>query len=421
MTNTHRLQIRASTLRGELEKLAELDDPTPDQLTAMEDKGKELDSVEIQYRASLRAEPETAVVQTGDAAPEVRERLELRSEAKLTNYLRSYMQGNLPTGAEAELMAAAGVSEGIPVELYDVAPPLELRADSVTDSPSTVGVNLQPIFPLIYARSVLPRCGVSMPTVPSGSYATATVTSGLSAAAKAKGAKQDSSAATITSQSTVAHRVTARLSIAIEDIVSVGAANFESRLRSQLMLAMSAKLDELGLNGDNTDPNPHGLLPQLDDPDDPTTAIDFDGFVKLASDGIDGGPWAEDLTAVRLLLNADAMKLAERTFQSASAYKGETSSAAYLRQHSGGLMSSSRMPATATNIAQALRIRMGTMGLDGVNAGELAICPSYASIGIDDIYSDSGSGLRHFTLHTLIGDILIVQRTAFERVDIKIA
>lgn len=427
MTKTQKLQLRASELRAELDKLAVLDSPTPEQLTDMDDKGKELDTVEVQYRAALRAEPDAVITQTGDVDPETRERLELRGKTLLTNYLLARAQGRLVSGVEAEFNAATGTEPGdIPVDLYGMSSELrspELRADTATPAPGTVGINLDPIFPLIFARAVLPRVNVAMPSIPSGTYATATWTTALSAAAKAKGVAQESTAGAMTPVSSGSHRVSARLSLRLEDIADIGVANFESSARQQLMLAMSAELDRLGLLGDPavTTDEPQGLLSQLTDPADATTVIDYDGFVALAANAIDGGPWAEGLGDVKLLVNADTMKLAERTFQSATSYKGEYSAAACLREKSGGFFSSSRMPATASTIAQVLRVRAMTMGLEGVNAMRLATCGVYDNVSIDDIYSDSGSAIRHFTMHSLITDVLLQQPDAFQRVDIKLA
>ena len=48
--------------------------------------------------------------------------------------------------------------------------------------------------------------------------------------------------------------------------------------------------------------------------------------------------------------------------------------------------------------------------------------PTWASLAIDDIYSDSGSATRHFSLHILVGDkVLIVQPGAYARVSFKVA
>ncbi len=383
-------------------------------------------NLEAQIRAAAtaveaeNAEAETRVRETEPDA-EMRERFKLRSEARLTEYLLAHAEGRQVTGREAELRAAAGVN-GIPIEIFDV--PVERRADTATTSPTSgTGVNLDPIYPMIYARSVLPRLGVSMPRVPSGTYSTMTITTGLTAGAIEAGTAKESTAATLSPKTTGPHRVTGRLSLRIEDIATIGVANFESALRQNLMLVMSDELDNLGLNGDpaTTAAEPQGLLSQLTDPADPTTVVDFNAFVQLAADAIDGGPWAETLRDVRVLVNADCIKLAERTFQTSTNYQGELAAAAYLREKSGGFFSSSRMPATASTIAQCLRVRMATMGLDGVDAMRLATCPVWAEVGIDDIYSDAASGTRHFTLHSLIGDVLIQQTDAYERVDLKIA
>ena len=236
------------------------------------------------------------------------------------------------------------------------------------------------------------------------------------------GAARESTAATLTPKTTTPHRVSARLSIRIEDVAAIGTPTFESALRENLMLAMSDQLDKLGLNGDpsTTAAEPQGLLSQLTDPADPTDVIDFDGFVGLAAGGIDGGPWSESLRDVRLLVNADTMRRAEVTFQSTSASKGELAAAAYLREKAGGFFASSRMPATASTIAQVIRHRAATMGLEGVNAMRTATCPVWSELGIDDVYSDSASGIRHFTLHSLIGDVVIQQASAYERVDVKL-
>ena len=422
MTASQRITLRLSAVRSRLNEIAgvEGDDFTPEIRSEAEALQREYSDLETRYRSATIAESaETETRQHDEPDRELRERIELRERATLTNYLLSAAQGRMPHGAELELQQAAGVS-GIPVELFEVRQ-RETRADAPTGSPSTVGVNVDPIRPLIYARAVLPRLGVAMPRVDSGTYATMTITAGLSAGAMAAGAARESTAATLTPKTTTAHRVSARLSIRIEDVATVGVGNFESSLRQNLTLTMSDELDKLGLNGNNTAPNPQGVLPQLTDPTDPTDVVDFDAFVAAVAGGIDGGPWAESMTAVLLLVNPETLRKAETTFQSATNYKGELSAASYIRANSAGFFSSRRMPATDTNIAQAIRYRRGTMGLDGVNAMRTAVCPMWNEVSIDDIYSDSASGIRHFTLHNLIGDVLIEQTDAYERIDLKLA
>ena len=61
------------------------------------------------------------------------------------------------------------------------------------------------------------------------------------------------------------------------------------------------------------------------------------------------------------------------------------------------------------------------MGLDGVNAVKTGTMPMWDSIDIDDFYSDSASGIRHFTMHILCGDIIIQQASAYERLDLRVS
>ena len=366
-------------------------------------------------------------IQTEDAAGEDPARLELRSRARLGNYLQAALTGKEVAGAELELRQEGdGAGNEVPLELFGT---LEKRADTATPAPSTGrGVDVEPIRPMIFARSIAGRMGIAMPQTGTGSFSTMTITAGLSAAAKGIGDSAESSAATLTAQTTEAHRLSARLSVRLEDIYRIGTESFEAALRQNLSLTMSAQLDSYCLTGTGSSNQPEGLLPRLDDPTDPTEVVNWAGFVAAVAAGIDGGPWAEDMTAVRLLVNAETMRLAEQTFREPTgteaqgyATPGEMSAAAYLRAHSGGFFASARMPDTASNIAQAVRHRSGTMGLDGVNAGRTAVMPTWAMLAIDDIYTDSASGRKHVTLHALVGDVIIEQTDAYERVDLKVS
>ena len=413
MLNSQRLSIRSSELRQRLNELSALDSLTDEQRAELETATAEFRDTEIQYRAALLSEgTEERTALEDDVPPEMRERLELRSQATLTNYVLAALQGREVTGPEAELRAAAGTS-GIPLELFDV----EERADAATPSPSTgTGVNLDPVLPLIYARSIAARIGIAMPRVASGTFSQMTITTGLSAGAMSAGAARESTAATLTPATTTPHRVSARLSIRIEDVATVGVGNFESSLRQNLMLTLADQLDQYVLNGDGTDPNPEGILPQLTAVTDPTAATDWGDFIEASAAAIDGGPWAEDLMGVRTIVNPEIMRLSERTFQAATNYAGEVSAASYLRANSGGFWANRRMPDSASKIAAGLLYRPGTMGLEGVNAVRTAVCPVWNEVGIDDIYSDSASGTRHFTMHSLVGDVLIMQSDAYQQV-----
>ena len=270
-----------------------------------------------------------------------------------------------------------------------------------------------------------------MPTVGTGQYSTLRQDTGLTASALGKGDAAMSTAATYAAASSDPHRVSARLSIRIEDKAMIGTDSFESSLRSNLANQLSAELDRLALVGDpgtNAD-EPQGIIGRLNDPADPTAVAGFDDFIDLFADAIDSGPFAMSMLDVRCLSNADVARLAATTFRDrvidgsgkAAISLGSVTAADYLMAHTGGLMGHSRMPATAATIATVIRCRLNARAM-GENSITYAECPVWAGIEmVVDPYTDSASATTHFTSHMLIGDVILIQPSAYERVDLKVA
>ena len=73
------------------------------------------------------------------------------------------------------------------------------------------------------------------------------------------------------------------------------------------------------------------------------------------------------------------------------------------------------MPDAASNIQQAILHRKGRSGM------RTAVCPHWNEISIDDIYSGSAQGERYFTMHVLLGDVILVQPAAYAQVAFKLA
>ena len=78
------------------------------------------------------------------------------------------------------------------------------------------------------------------------------------------------------------------------------------------------------------------------------------------------------------------------------------------------------MPDAATNIQQAVLYRMGRSMAGGAGAMRTAVCPHWNEIAIDDIYTGSASGERYFTMHVLLGDVIVVQPDAYAQVAFKL-
>ncbi|MDD9989179.1 MAG: phage major capsid protein [Spirochaetaceae bacterium] len=414
MTTVQRLQVEASQIRERINATFDgADDLTDEQRAELDGLTTRAQHIERELRAAIVAEGDgDLVVAPIEADAEARERLELRSRATLTGYLTAALSGRQVGGAEAELQQAAGV-DGIPCELWDTAP-METRADAVTAAPGTTGVNLDRLQPAVFAPSVGPTLGVEMPMVESGSYATGTIDTSLTAGAKAAGADAEATAATFTMSSVTPKRISARLAIRIEDVAAVGAANFEAILRENASLVLSDALDDALINGDGQAPNVRGMFAALTDPDAPTEVATFDSFAAVHASGIDG-LWAVAPADVLVVVGPATAQTAAKTFQSASNYKGELSAAAYAAANTGGMVTNARMPKAAANVQQGLLYRKGRMGL------RTAVCPHWADLQIDDIYSGSARGERYFSLHALVGDVVIVQAAAYAQVAYKLA
>ena len=431
MTESQKIALRRSKVRERLGEIAKLEgdaytDDIKSEERALQD---EYTAAEVRHRSAIIAEDREVEEHRAEAGnngidAETRERLELRSKANLSNYLLAAARGHVVSGAEAELSQAAGVTGGIPLELWDVPVPAEQRSAEervVAAVPGTTGVNLDPIRPAVFANSIAARLGIDMPRVPSGTYASATISTSQSAAALAKSGEAAAIAGVITATTATPKRVSARLELTLEDIATVGQSNFEAILRQNLSLALADALDDQAINGDGVAPNLAGMLQGLTDPDDPTAVASFDAFAAAHAAGIDG-LWAATLKDVGIVVGPATMALSARTFQTATNYKGEVSAAAYAMENTGGWWTNKRMPsADNSNFQQAILYRKGRSAM-GASAGmRTAVCPHWGEVSIDDIYSGSAKAQRYFTMHVLLGDVILVQPDAYAQVAFQVA
>lgn len=427
MTPRQTIELRQSERRERLNELAGIEDLDDDQTAELDKLSGEYRAGEKQLRAAIMAEEaNTSAAEDadgeGDASSEDRERAELRAACKIGNFLQARLQGRSLTGAEAELAAEVGLaSDAIPLELWDA--PTEKRAAevehrAVSGAPDTVGLNLDRLRPAIFAPALVPRLGVEMPRVPSGTYATGTITTSTTAGAVAKGAEAPATQGRFTVTSTTPHRVSGRLEIAIEDIAAVGTENFESVLRDNLSMAMSAELDDLALAGDGAGVNPQGFIGRLTDPANPTEVALWADFAALAADQVDG-LWALREGDIDLVLGVDAYKLGAKVFRipgmDNDGTPGDLSGLAYLESRAGSVYTHQRMPAPANDIQAGIAYRRGRSGI------RTAVCPVWSELVIDDYYSGSSKGERYLTVHVLVGDVILVQPNAYARFDLKVA
>ena len=319
------LRDRQSRERGRMAELSLIDELGDEHRAELDTIERGTPDLERQTRAATVAleteerEAETRAATAPDAGQ--RERIELRSKAMLTNYLMNAARGRMADGAEAELQSAAGISgHGIPLELWDVARPERRSAEdgretrAITPAPGTVGVNLDPIRPAVFANSIAPRLGIEMPRVMSGTFASGTITTSQTASARASAARRARSARHGRLTATP-KRISARLELTLEDIAAVGQDNFESILRENLSLALSDQLDDQAINGNGTAPNLAGIFQALADPTTaPSAVATFDDFVAAFAGGVDG-LWANTVKDVTIVAGVESYRLSARTFR----------------------------------------------------------------------------------------------------------
>ena len=434
------LRERQSRERGRMAELAVVDSLNDEQRSELDSIEKATPDLERQLRAATIAledeekEAETRAATAPDA--EQRERIELRSKAMLTNYLMNAARGRMADGAEAELQAAAGVAgHGIPLELWDV--PTERRSGeseretrAITPAPGTVGINLDPIRPAVFANSIATRLGIEMPRVMSGTYASGTITTSQTATALAKSGAAVGAVGAITVTTATPKRVSARLELTLEDIAAIGQDNFESILRENLSLALSDELDDQAINGDGSAPNLTGIFQALTNPGAaPTAVAAFDDFVAAFSGGVDG-LWSNTVKEVAIVAGVETYRLSARTFRDpatgTAGGRGDKAFSDYGMSMYGGWWTNSRMPdpetfLTVDNVQQAILYRMGRSMMGGAGVMRTAVCPHWNVIDIDDIYSGSAQGERYFTMHVLLGDVILVQPNAYAQVAFQVA
>ena len=428
------LRTRQSKERGRMAELSLLDELSDEQRSEFDTIERGTSDLERQLRAAQiavededrQAKIETA---TGRPDPEQRERIELRSRASVGRYLAAALKGRAPNGAEAELQAAAGGVDGIPIELWNRPPEQRQTEDrAITAAPSTVGLNLDTLRPAVFAPSVADKLMIEMPVVPSGTYATATLTTAATADAVAKSATVPATAAGWTPTSTTAHRVGAGLDLTLEDLANVGAENFESLLRQHISLVLSDEIDDQLLNGDGQNDDLTGIFQRLSNPSAPAAGVaTFDTLVGVFADGIDG-LWANTMSEVSIVSGPDTYKLSAKTFrdrvidtgQRGGVSLGDISFADYAKAHTAGWWTNKRMPDTAANVQAAIMCRKGRSMMPSPT--RLAVCPIwYGSISVDDIYTGARKGERYFTLSVLLGDVILVQPSAFEQVAFRVS
>ncbi len=409
MTESQKLALRRSELRERLNAIQGGGEDPADGET-VEGLASELADTEKRWREAVKAEDAEAAAD-GDGG-EGREVRALVERARVTRFAAAAIRGRDVDGAESELLdalevRAMGAGEVVvPWEL--LAPPeTETRADSVTvpTAPGTGawGVGSAPILRRVFARSDSGFLGVSMPGVAAGAKAYPVLSAGVTATEPAKGAAVDADAVTVGASTVVTpKRVTGRVKFRIEDLATFGQ-DLETALREDVLAAVRDKMDAEVVAD---------LFAALTDPDDPSALATFDTAIAAAAAAVDG-IYANDEGAVRMLVGTATYGQFAALFRAGAG--DSTSAATYLRERTGGLRASSRVPAVASKFQQAITAARPM-------AGE-AVYPVWTGAGVAlvrDMYSEARSGIISLTANALTGGLHVVRSTPWKQVAFQV-
>lgn len=411
MTEAQKLAIRASEIRERLNAIQGGGEDPADGET-VEGLASELTETEKRWREAVKAEA-AEPSRNGDA--EDGQSVELRGlveRSSVTRFAVAAMRSRDVDGAEAELLDALEVRSMaagevvVPWEL--LAPPdPERRADDVTapTAPATGawGVGSAPILRRVFARSDAGFLGVSMPGVPAGARSYPVLSAGVTATEPNKGAAVDANAVTVGAASVVTpKRVTGRVKFRIEDLATFGA-DLEGALREDVLAAVRDRMDaEIVAD----------LFAALTDPDKPTALVTFEDAIAAAAAAVDG-IYANDEGAVRMLVGTATYGKFAALFRDSSG--DSVSASTYLRERTGGLRASSRVPAVASDVQQAVTAAMPM-------AGE-AVYPVWTGAGVAlvrDMYSEARSGIISLTANALTGGLHVVRSAPWRQVAFQV-
>ena len=409
MTILQKLQIRKSELSEKINALLVLETRSEEQdgeLVKLTTAGQK---IEPEIRAAIIAEPDPETTITDTVDPETRERLELRGKARVSDFLVARLRGQPVTGASLEFSQLEGCEGAIPRSLLRDP---ETRADAVSPAPATHPTVPNQIQGYAYPQPIHEYLGVQVVSQSSGDAAYPVVTTALTGGMVAAGVAGDSVAAALTVTKHAAdRRLQTRLTLRREDLAAYPA--IEQALKTNLQLEQDTTLDDQVLTGDDSSPNLDGLQHQVAVTAEGTSTT-FDLAVGKVAQLCDGH-YAPDLKAIRLVVNPTVAQWMMKSFRSTAAVGGENETLwSYLSRELGGLRSSARMPASASNVGWCIALRMGV-------AGQLGVVTSWGGVTIEDVYSDSKSGLIHATAVQIVQGVGLLRADAWKAISIKTA
>ena len=401
MTNAQKIRLRLSQVRQRPNEISGLEgDAFTDEVRSEAGTLQtEYLDLEVRHQAAIVAEGEDETrANGGDLDAEARERLELRSKARVSDFLTAALTGRPVTGASGEYADAVGVPGSMPLDLLD-APESEERA--VTPGPSDETVTTtRPTVPHAFARTDAAALGIAFPMVAPGEAHYPALTTAPPAGPKAADADAAQTAAAFTLTKRDPKRITGQFLIRLEDLALMP--SMEEDLRRGIASAMADSLDGKVIGGSGSGANLDGLFNQATDVAIDGSVEDFGSAIERFA-GVVDGKHANGFGDIRALIGVSTFALYAAIF--ANADKGDISAYDHLKSKLGMLWVSTRVPAEANNGQKGIAVLSAQLQ-------EITV-PVWKGVElIVDPYTQAAKGQRVVTAVTLVGSPFVPYGTA---------
>ena len=345
MTELQRSLLRASEIRkrlSELAGIAELDDEQRAEIGTLR---TEYQDVELRVQAGTVAEDQP----TETDPPADRRLAELEARASAGDVFDAALNHGQTDGATRELQDHLGLQgNAVPLALLRQPAADGVESRAVTPSPTDVGTNQQQIIEGVFPMACATFLGIDMPTVAVGETVFPVLATNATAGVPDEDAEQDETTGSFDAEVLSPARIQASFFFSRESRARF--AMLEASLRQNLSAALSDKLDQQILNGDE------GLFEGTNLPNNNASAVTtFAGYMADLAYGRVDGKYAADLGDLRVVMGSSTFAHAGTTYRHQNA---DDLAIDRLRAVTAGVKVSAHVPPVAASKQNAV-VRLG--------------------------------------------------------------
>ena len=406
MTAAQRAAVALSETRTRINELLGVSDRTEEQASELRSLTDKAIQQEEEFRAATVAGEDPEIREVTDDS-ETREKRQLRGKARVGDFVRAALDDSYRLDGESRAYADACETRGqLPIDL--LAPETGIEHRAVTPAPTAnqdLTIRGHRILGRVFAGSVADFLGIGFEQAAVGVQSYPVLETGPTVAWKAKDAAAPNTAGSYSVKHVTPGRVSGQFTVRREDMAVL--ADLEGSLRRDIRQSLVNELNGNMIVGTNTDGQLNGLIPQLDAPTAQGARAAFANYISKIAAMVDG-TYADTLAALRVLTGTATYQDMAAKF---AASMDAVSALNYLTQHTGGLRSSSRIPATATSGSlnknqQAIVVRP--------SADRRATVVAWRGLTfIRDEISDSTKAHVHVTALGLFGGVVLHRKAAY--------